>query len=143
MKLTVEQPRELKNKGFDFEAPVLPTGFKSGDRVRIEPAGTSLDLNKLLAPETKNTYLVKVNGESMINENIFDGDILVVDRKEKPADGKIVIASLNGEMAVKKYRVVEGKTYLYSANSKFLPIEISPFWQFEIQGVVKHIIKSV
>jgi len=40
-------------------------------------------------------------------------------------------------------RTIEGKVYLYSANDKFLPIEIKPFWQFDIQGVVKHVIHSV
>jgi len=79
----------------------------------------------------------------MINENILDGDILVVDRKETPRDGKIVIASLNGEMAVKKFKIIEGKVYLYSANEKFLPIEISGLMEFQIQGVVKHVIHNL
>lgn len=79
----------------------------------------------------------------MINESIFSGDLLIVKRNEQPKDGKIVIAALNGEMAVKIYRVMEDGIYLFSANDKFLPIEIKPFWNFEIQGVVKHIIHNV
>ncbi len=74
---------------------------------------------------------------------IFEGDILVVDRKEKPEDGKVVIASLNGEMAVKTLREIDAKIYLYSANKKFLPIEIQGFMEFRIQGVVKHVIHNM
>jgi len=101
------------------------------------------DLNSVLAPKPDDVYLVRVTGESMINEGIFDGDILVVNKNDKPKDGKVVIAALNGEMAVKTYREIEGKVYLFSANDKFLPIEILPFWQFDIQGVVKHVIHDV
>ncbi len=87
--------------------------------------------------------MVRVAGDSMVNENIYEGDILVVNQDEKPSDGKVVIAALNGEMAVKTLRIIEGTVYLFSANKRFLPIEILPFWEFEIQGVVKHVIKSL
>ena len=78
----------------------------------------------------------------MIDENIDDGDVLVVDYSETAYENKIVIASLNGEMAVKKYQIIDGKPYLISANKQFLPVEIKPSWNFEIQGVVKYVIKN-
>jgi DNA polymerase V len=102
-----------------------------------------MDLNRHLAPEPDETFLVRVSGESMIDRNIYHGDILVVNRRETPADGKIVVAALNGEMAVKTYRVIDGEVYLYSANKKFLPIKIYPFMEFQVQGVVKHVIHRV
>jgi len=103
----------------------------------------SIDLNTLLAPNPKNLYLVQVSGQSMINENIYNGDILIVDKNETPKDGKIVIASLNGDMFVKTLRIKSNKIYLYSANSQFLPIEILPDFNFVIQGVVKNVIHSL
>lgn len=124
---------------FSFEAPVV-----SNDNNKLKsPAQNLIDLNKYLAPITKDYFLVKVAGESMINENIYNGDLLIVKRTEQAQDGKIVIAALNGEMAVKTYRIKEDGIYLYSANEKFLPIAISPFWNFKIQGIVKHIIHNV
>lgn len=103
----------------------------------------SLDLNAFLAPNPKNLYLVQVSGQSMINENIYNGDILIVDKNETPKDGKIVIASLNGDMFVKTLKIKSNKIYLYSANSQFLPIEILPDFNFKIQGVVKNVIHSL
>lgn len=103
----------------------------------------SIDLNSFLAPNPKNLYLVQVSGQSMINENIYNGDILIVDKNEIPKDGKIVIASLNGDMFVKTLRIKSNKVYLYSANSQFLPIEILPEFNFKIQGVVKNVIHSL
>jgi DNA polymerase V len=129
---------ELKSN-FSFEAPIL---FASGVNEKFH-SSQMFDLNSVLAPKPNDTYLVRVSGESMINEGIFDGDILVVNKSEQPKDGKVVIAALNGEMAVKTYRIIEEKIYLFSANEKFLPIEILPFWQFDIQGVVKHVIHPV
>ncbi len=129
---------ELKSN-FSFEAPIMPTRISDNSNQNLQ----MYDLNSVLAPNPSDVYLVRVTGESMINEGIFDGDILVVNKNEKPKDGKVVIAALNGEMAVKTYRIIEDKVYLFSANEKFLPIEIKPFWQFEIQGVVKHVIHNV
>lgn len=131
---------ELKTN-YSFEAPFLNASKSEADNNHYE--NTSLDLNKFMAPEPGNVYFVRVNGESMINENILHGDILVVNKDEKPKDGKVVIAALNGEMAVKTFRMKDEKVYLVSANKKFLPIEIKPFWNFEIQGVVKYVIHDV
>ncbi|MBX3043935.1 MAG: hypothetical protein KIT33_08520 [Candidatus Kapabacteria bacterium] len=137
--MKVKKIVELKST-FSFEAPILKAEGLNSSSMNI---AQMFDLNSVLAPNPDSIYLVRVTGESMINEGIFDGDILVVNKSEQPKDGKVVIASLNGEMAVKTYRQIEGKTYLFSANEKFLPIEILPFWQFDIQGVVKHVIHNV
>lgn len=139
--MKVKQIVELKTQ-YSFEAPIISAYAKAGKSSNSE-SYDKLDLNSMLAPNPKETYLVRVSGESMINEGIYDGDVLVVNKKENPADGKVVIASLNGEMTVKTYREIEGTVYLFSANDKFLPIEIKPFWGFEIQGVVKHVIHAV
>lgn len=140
--MKVQNLVELKSQ-YSFEAPFYSASVPPfGPNTRIT-MNDSLDLNSVLAPKPLDTFLVSVTGESMIDEGIYDGDILIVNRKETPKDGKIVIASLNGEMAVKTFRIIKSKVYLYSANSKFLPIEILPYWQFEIQGVVKHVIHKV
>ena len=141
--MKVKKLLEIKTN-YSFEAPVL-YAISPKERVSLQDAGQlpSMDLNNFLAPNPNNIYLVKVNGESMIDEGIFSGDILIIDCKEQPIDGKVVIAALNGEMAVKTFRKIEGKVYLFSANKKFLPIEIQEYMQFEVQGVVKHVIHSV
>jgi DNA polymerase V len=132
---------ELKTH-YSFEAPILPAAIPAGN-FHTDASEKALDLNEFLAPKPKNIFLVRVNGESMIEENIFDGDILVVDSSQKPRDGLVVIAALNGEMAVKTYRIIDDKVYLFAANKKFLPIEIGSFMHFEIQGVVKHVIHNL
>lgn len=127
---------------YKFEAPVVEAKVQK-QIVHQHNIDKLLDLNAYLASDPKNIFLVRVSGESMIDANILDGDILVVDSKEKPVSGKIVIASLNGEMAVKYFIIEKGKASLVSANKNFLPIQISELFQFEIQGVVKHVIRDI
>ncbi len=132
---------ELTNK-YDFVAPLLPASNRGGSRITAQNI-PSLDLNLLLAPKSDNVYMVQVSGESMLDEGIFDGDILIVNRCNTPRDGSVVIASLNGSLLVKTYREINGKVYLFSANDKFLPIEVFPDWALEIQGVVKYVIHNL
>lgn len=132
---------EIKEKFF-YEAPVFPAQFKAGNPVVTDKIN-SIDLVRLLLPSKENYYMVQVSGESMIEENIYDGDILIVEKNNQPKDGEIVIASLNGEMLVKIFRLINGKVYLFSANKRFFPIEIFPDWQFEILGVVRHCIHNM
>ena len=131
---------EIKTN-YSFEEAVLPASIPAGNagKEKID----TLDLNELLVPKPKGTYLVKVNGESMIDANIFEGDVLLVDGKTEPKDGDIVVAALDGEMAVKKYRIEDCKIFLHSANKKFQPIEIKPLMEFQIQGVVKYVIHTL
>lgn len=139
--LKVKKIVDIKTS-YSFEAPKLKASFSlRGNGKQLNP--DLLDLNSTLVPNPRDYYLVRVAGESMINEGIYEGDILIVSKREKPTDGKIIIAALNGEMAVKTYRRVDGREYLYSANEKFTPIEIMSFFDFEIQGVVKHVIHDV
>ncbi len=128
---------------YAFETEVYKTAIPLGLAKKNGSGIRKIDLKAYLTPNPKNTYLVRVVGDSMIEEGIDAGDILVVDSSEEPKNGKVVIAAVNGELAVKTLRVIDGAIYLFSANKNFLPIEIKPFWRFEIQGVVKHVIKDL
>lgn len=102
-----------------------------------------LDLNEFLIKHPAATFFVKVKGESMIKAGINSGDILIVDRSLEPKDKKIVVAVLNGEFTVKRARKQKDKLYLVSENDDYAPIEIKDGADFEIWGVVVHVIHSV
>lgn len=126
----------------DFEAPVLPanTTLNHGiDKV----IHSNFNLFDLLKKKPQEYFLVRVNGESMVDSGISDGDTLIVHSKSNPQKGDIIIASLNGDMLVKRFEIIEDKVYLISANQKFLPIEIFPEEQFSIQGVVRYVIHNI
>ena len=102
-----------------------------------------LDLNEYLIKHPAATFFVRVEGESMIGAGIHSGDILIVDRALEPADHKIVIAVLNGELTVKRIKKTKGKLCLIPDNSAYQPIEVTPEMNLEVWGVVTHVIHPV
>ena len=77
-------------------------GFPSPAEQYLEPP---LDLNELLVRRPAATYFVRVEGDSMVGAGIRDGDLLVVDRSLRPADGDVIIASIDGDFTVKTFRL--------------------------------------
>ena len=88
-------------------------------------------------------YLVRVIGESMQNASIHPRDLLGVDRAIEPANGKIVIAVVNGELTVKRLREHRGKLWLMPENANFHSIEIDENTDLHIWGVVTNVIHAL
>ncbi|MBC7194548.1 MAG: translesion error-prone DNA polymerase V autoproteolytic subunit [Caldisericia bacterium] len=118
----------------------VSAGFPSPADDFVEKA---LDLNDLVIKHPQATFFVRVSGNSMINANIRDGDILVVDRALEPKEGRIVIANVNGEFVLKRIKKRNGKLYLYPENSDYNPIEIKEGMECEIWGVVTFVIHKI
>lgn len=102
-----------------------------------------LDLNEHLIKHPAATFLLKATGNSMINAGIFPGDLLIVDRSLEAVNNKIVVAVLNGEFTVKRLKKRQGKITLLAENPAYPPIEILEESNFEIWGVVAHVLHSV
>ena len=107
-------------------------GFPSPAEQYLEPP---LDLNELLVKRPAATFFVRVEGDSMIGAGIRDKDLLVVDRSLTPANGDIIIASVDGEFTVKTYRTGmktgnDGRKHrfvaLEPANPNYPTITITP-----------------
>lgn len=103
----------------------------------------SLDLNQHLIKHPAATFFVRVAGDSMIDAGIHDGDLLIVDRSLEPADGKVVIAVINGELLVKRVRKVGQRLFLLPENQAYQPIEVREEMDFELWGVVTQVIHSL
>ena len=102
-----------------------------------------LDLNEFLIKHPSSTFFVKVKGDSMLGAGINSGDILIVDRSLEPKDKRIVVAVVNGDFTVKRISKKGSKLFLLAENDKYQPIEIKDGMDFEIWGVVLHVIHSV
>ena len=130
-----------------------PTSFKVplfGHTIRAgfpSPAddyvADTLDLNEHLMPRKEASFLLRAKGESMIGVGIHDGDILVVDRSITATDGKVVIATLDGQFTVKTLEKKRGKIRLMPANTDFEPIEIRDEQELQIWGVVTRVIHNL
>ena len=106
-------------------------------------AERGIDLNEQLIRNKPATFFMKVSGNSMINAGIFDGDIVIVDRSIKPANGKIVIAVIDGDMLIRRYEKTISSLRLIPETSKLSAIDVSEFMDFKIWGVVVCIIRTL
>ena len=99
-----------------------------------------LDLNEYLIKHPAATFIVKANGSSMINADIYSGDLLIVDRSLTPKNNSIVIASIFGDLTVKKIKKKEKSLFLVSANEDYPSIQVKEEMECFIWGVVTYII---
>jgi DNA polymerase V len=102
-----------------------------------------IDLNEHLIKHPAATFFVRVQGNSMIKAGIHSGDVLIVDRALEPSDRKIVVAVITGELTVKRLRRRKDKLFLAAENPEYSDIEVTPESDFDIWGVVVHVIHSV
>ena len=108
-------------------------GFPSPAEQYLEPP---LDLNELLVKRPAATYFVRVMGDSMSGAGISDGDLLVVDRSLRPANGDVIIASVDGEFTVKVYHHDTDGTRLEPANPAYPAIRLRPGQELDYFGKV-------
>ena len=91
----------------------------------------------------KDTFVLRVQGDSMIDEHIRDGDLVVIEKKNHADNGETVVALLNhSEATLKKfYREKDGRIRLQPANPKYVPIYCEP-GECQIQGTVIAILRK-
>jgi repressor LexA len=80
-------------------------------------------------------YLLKVKGDSMRDEGIFDGDLIGVHRTRDARSGQIVVARLDEEITVKLLKIGQDRIRLLPRNPDYAPIEVLPDQDFAIEGL--------
>ncbi len=102
-----------------------------------------LDFNDLLIENPAATFAVRIAGESMKGAGLFPGDIAVVDRSRTAVDGSIVLALIDGEFTIKRYRKKGVRVWLQAENPAFANIELNEDSGFEVWGVIAKSIRML
>jgi DNA polymerase V len=84
-----------------------------------------IDLNKELIKHAASSYLIRVVGDSMIDEGIEEGDLLVVDRALLPTEKTLSVCMFRGEFALKRIVQSEGRVSLMAGNKKFFCLRLA------------------
>lgn len=100
----------------------------------------TLSLDNYLISNRNSTYLLEVKGDSMIEEGIKEGDLVIVERKTEAKDGDIVIAEVDGGWTMKYFRKKGNKIFLEPANSRYKPI--FPENDMKISAIVRGVIRK-
>ena len=100
----------------------------------------TLSLDEYLIKHPEQTFLIKVNGDSMMDAGINEADLVLVERGRTPKDKDIVIAQVDGEWTMKYYEKRGTEIRLIAANKKYPPI--IPKRELVMGGVVIAVIRK-
>ena len=89
----------------------------------------------------RNTYALRVTGDSMIDEGILDGDHIVVEERPEPNNGDVVVASIDGNATVKRFYRDKGSIRLEPANPRYKPIVVRDR-DVQVRGVVVAVLRK-
>ena len=124
-----------------FHLHKVGAGFPSPATDRVED---DIDLNAHLIKNIPSTFLIRVQGKSMSNIGIHDGDLLVVDKSLNPKNFSTVIVNVNEELVVKNFIKEKNQSYLTSGSKKFKDkIDLTENPEIFIWGVVTYVIHAV
>lgn len=115
----------------------------AGEPIEAVEQDETLDVPRSLVPPRSRTYALRVAGNSMIDEQIQDGDYVIVEARQKAENGEVVVALLDGERAtVKKFYQEDGKVRLQPANPSVPPILLAE-GDVSIRGVVTGVLRNL
>ena len=139
-KLTFLKPKKDDSLGQWFIEQGISAGFPSpaDDFKEIR-----ISLDKELVKNKDATFYAKVDGDSMIEAGLDNGDLIIIDRSLNPENGKIAVCFIDGEFTVKRIKKEKDKLYLIPENKKYKRIEIKEENELIIWGVVEYVIKKV
>jgi len=120
-----------------IEAVVLCSihGLCEASRLALSNHPPSANVNRLLGLHLPSIFCTLVKGTSMQGAGVFDGDIVVVDRAQRPAPNDVIIASIHGRFVVKRFIQARGSVFLLSDNPLTPPILVTTEMGFQVWGV--------
>ena len=124
-----------------FDIPLfgsIPAGF-SQDREQETEGCVSVDIESLGFKPTRNTFALRVSGDSMIGKHILDGDIVVLEHGPEPRPGQIVAALIDRKSTLKTFLLKNGRPFLKAENPKYP--DLIPAEELMIQGVLRALLR--
>ena len=124
-----------------FDAIPMLGSVKAGFPADVaEESRETVSLDDYLVTKKSNTYMLTVDGDSMIDAHIADGDLVLVEKTNVARDGDIVIADVDGEFTMKYFRKDGARVWLEPANKEFK--NIYPTSYLNITAIVKAVIRK-
>ena len=115
----------------------------AGFPIPLDNDEKSQDINllRMLCPNPEASYLIRVQGDSMVDADIHSGDIVIVDKSNRnPGEHQVAVCEFNGEYTLKHFVMEDGCGWLVPANPAFPRIRVTPDDDFKVWGTVTYII---
>lgn len=137
--IDIHAAETLSHLGLPYANEGIQAGFPSPAQSYINE---TIDLNIELVKHPASTFFGRVSGDSMIEEGIEEGDILVIDKSLEPINGDLAVCCIDGEFTLKRILIEENCIKLMPSNASFKPIIVTPENQFTVWGIVTYTIKK-
>jgi len=127
----------------DLNLPFFDVGIVAGFPIPLDNDERSQDIEllKMLCPNPEASYLIRVEGNSMIDAGIYSGDIIIVDKSNRnPSPSEVAVCELNGDYTLKRFVKKDGEGWLVPANPNYPEIKVTEDDTFSIWGTVTYII---
>ncbi len=99
-----------------------------------------LDIVEYLSLHPESTFYFRVKGDSMTGAGIHNSDLLVVDRAAESVSGCVVVAAIDGDLTVKRLRLIGGRAILQPENPAYASIVVGDAQELQVWGVVTYVI---
>ena len=133
---------EILDTEFLPQAPIQIVGrIAAGRPLEAVETPEPLDVEEFL-PQDGEHYALRVRGDSMVDDGIHDGDLVVVRKTSGARNGQVVVAILGDEEATLKryYRTADGRVRLEPANARLRPVVVD---RCEVRGVVVSVVRRL
>jgi len=125
------------------ELPYAEEGIRAGFPSPAQDyLDLSIDLNNELIKHPSTTFYGRVKGDSLIEADIHEGDILIIDKSLEPREGDLAVCCVDGEFTLKYIKIEQDVVWLIPANKDFQPIKVTAGNEFVIWGIVTYSIKK-
>ena len=127
----------------EVRLPFFDIGIVAGFPIPLDndERAQDIELLKMLCPNPESCYLIRVDGNSMIDAGIYSGDVVIVDKSNRnPSEAEVAVCEFNGEYTLKRFVMRDGFGWLVPANPDFPEIRVTPEDDFSVWGTVTYII---
>ena len=127
----------------DMRLPYFDVGIVAGLPIPLDNVERSQDIEllKMLCPNPEASYLIRVDGNSMIDAGIYSGDVIIVDKSNRnPSPTEVAVCELNGDYTLKRFVKRGNEGWLVPANPNYPEIKVTEDDTFSIWGTVTYII---
>ncbi|PIR96896.1 MAG: hypothetical protein COT91_04230 [Candidatus Doudnabacteria bacterium CG10_big_fil_rev_8_21_14_0_10_41_10] len=124
-----------------FSVPLVGTVTAGTPILAEENIDSWVNLPTTMVRNRKDVFVLKVQGESMKDAGILDGDMVIVDPKKEVRHRDVIVALLHDEATVKRFINIEGRKYLKAENPKYKNIHPKSEWSVagKVVGVIRNI----
>jgi repressor LexA len=117
-----------------YEVPLLGDVAAGNPIEAIENCNETLSIPKFLIPSRERHFALNIQGDSMIEDGILDGDVAICRQQITASEGETVVAVIDNEATLKKFYQKKNHIELHPANARLSPIIVSPEQHMQVVG---------